>query len=400
MVINLLLILILIIMEMATDIYSPSLPEIKSFFKINEEIAQLTITVNLLGIAISGCLYGPLSDSYGRKKFLLAGVSLFLIGSFLCSISSSIHVLIFARFIQGLGQGVAWVLALAVVGDLYKKRHATKVISILGMVISASPAFAPLLGGVIAHFFGWRMNFIFLSCAAMILLICLIKFLPETLQKSKRHPFSCSLIKVKIVVILKNKVFLNNALISGLVFSGLWSFIATAPFVFNSMNVDQISFGLYNLLSVASYGLGSLLNHYFHNRYTYFSLMRFGIVGTFISGSLLLFATLSVCKTPLILVAVMGMYSFSMAFIFANATSNALHAIKSKAATGTASSIISFIEMVMAIIMISGVGAEKNTNFYYVSIGFIVSSILCVFLLKKSPLSDQKTSKIESLNGH
>ena len=242
---HILLILSLVVTEMATEIYTPALPILKDFFRTTEEAIQWTLSYNLLGIALSSCFYGPLSDSYGRKKIMLVGMIIFLISTGLCACASDIWTLIFLRFLQGIGAGAAWVIALAMVTDLYETEESLTILSILGISISVSPAIAPIIGGVISVFWGWQMNFVVIGLAALILLICLFIYLPETLPLSKRQPFSWNKLKENVSLLFHNKIFLGYTLISGGMFAALWAFIARSPFVLNFLGVSQFYFGFY-----------------------------------------------------------------------------------------------------------------------------------------------------------
>jgi DHA1 family bicyclomycin/chloramphenicol resistance-like MFS transporter len=138
-----LLILIIAVSEMATAIYTPSLGLVAEFFGVSQAIVQWTVSINLLGLAMSGPFYGPLSDCFGRRNVLRIGMVLFLLGSLASTFAMSINVLLMARFVQGLGAGVAVVVAFAVVRDLFDEQSSARVLSFMGMAIALSPALHP-----------------------------------------------------------------------------------------------------------------------------------------------------------------------------------------------------------------------------------------------------------------
>jgi DHA1 family bicyclomycin/chloramphenicol resistance-like MFS transporter len=212
------------------------------------------------------------------------------------------------------------------------------------------------------------------------LLVFLWKFLPETLKNKDRHIFSLKKILENSVVLFKNKVFLRNSLISSFIYASLWGFIATAPFVFNSLGVQQVDFGLYTLLVVIFYMAGAAFNSYCINHFSSKFLIWAGLLGTLLGGITLLFITLYAKVSPLMLVGVVGLYTFSMSFVFPNVTSNALDAVDSS--LGMASSMLSGLEMFMAALAIYFMGNAQNTNFLNVSFGFIFSSIICIVIFK------------------
>ena len=153
------------LVEMATDIYAPSLPQIAEYFNSPSHFCALTISFNLIGLSLSGLIYGPLSDRLGRRPVMLGGITLFFVGGVLCLFSPNITWLIVARFIQGCGGGVALVVGMASIYDTFKGSQCAKVLSRLGMVIALSPGLAPVLGGKIAAAYSWHMIFMVISIA-------------------------------------------------------------------------------------------------------------------------------------------------------------------------------------------------------------------------------------------
>ena len=381
---HILLIFTLATVEMATDVYTPSLPLLKKFFGVEEDLIQLTISLNLAGIGISGFFYGPLSDSYGRKRMMLGGIIIFFLGSIICSLAADIWTLIGARLLQGIGSGCAWVLALAMVGDSYEKEESSKIISLLGITMSLSPAISPVLGGFIGEFFGWKANFIILSFISGILICILWKFLPETLGVKERHSFSLKKIAQRSLVVARNKIFLSNALISGFIFASLWSFIVTAPFVFSLMGAHQIDFGLYTLLVVSFYGVGAIINRYSLNHLTSKTLTFVGLLGTLLGGVILFWISQYPEQNLMTILEVVGIYTFSMSFVFSNVASMAIDSVDSS--LGIASSMMSGVEMIMAATAIFFLGSHNSTDFSHVALGFIFSSIMSIIVFQMTSI--------------
>lgn len=173
-IISLIIILSVAIVDMATDLYSVALPNIANYFKVEGSVVQLTISLNLVGFAVSGLIYGPLSDHYGRRPMMLIGMTIFTLASVMCYIADSIMLLILIRFIQGVGAGVAGVVGYAAIRDMYSGSEYSRVISKLNMVVAFSPGIAPVVGSyIISHGYSWK--FLFLLCHLWQLL-CLFLF--------------------------------------------------------------------------------------------------------------------------------------------------------------------------------------------------------------------------------
>ena len=148
------------LVDMASDLYIPVLPEIGHVFKVDESWVGATLSVNLISLAFSGLYYGSLSDTIGRKPVIIGGLILFTLASFACGFSTNITQLLFARFFQGLGGGVAFSVGVAVVRDLYEGGpKSAQMFSGMQSVIALSPTFAPIIGGIIGTMYGWKSIF-------------------------------------------------------------------------------------------------------------------------------------------------------------------------------------------------------------------------------------------------
>ena len=143
----------------STDLYLPSLPAIGAGFAADISQVQLTLSVFLVGFAVSQAVYGPLSDRFGRRPVLLGGLSIYLIASLACMTAPGIGSLIAWRFVQALGACTGVVLGRAIVRDVYGREGAARMLSYMGMAMALAPALGPILGGYLQVWFGWRANF-------------------------------------------------------------------------------------------------------------------------------------------------------------------------------------------------------------------------------------------------
>ncbi|MGQ0484901.1 MAG: multidrug effflux MFS transporter [Hyphomicrobiales bacterium] len=165
---------------LALNIFMPSMPGLQGEFGISYGVAQLTLTLFLVGMAVCQLFYGPLSDRHGRRPLLLGGMSLFAIASLLAAIAPTIELLIAARLIQALGGAAGIVLARAMVRDVYDRDKSASVISYITMAFVLAPMVAPVLGGFLDTFAGWRASFWLLSILGALVLAAAWMSLPET----------------------------------------------------------------------------------------------------------------------------------------------------------------------------------------------------------------------------
>jgi len=175
---------------LTTDMYLPSLPDIARQLGASTAQVQLTISAYLIGFAVGQILYGPISDRHGRKPVLLAAVALYCAASFVCALSTSIEMLIVARFVQALGGSGGIVLARAIVRDLYSGARAGRELSLIGSVMALAPVLAPLVGGALQTGFGWRSIFVTLVAAGLSGAGVIWLLLPETLGQRAAEPVS------------------------------------------------------------------------------------------------------------------------------------------------------------------------------------------------------------------
>ncbi|MDF3033356.1 MAG: hypothetical protein K0R76_310 [Alphaproteobacteria bacterium] len=350
-----LLILIIATAEMATAIYAPSLPTVAQYFHISEAVAQWTVSINLLGLALSGPIYGPWSDCYGRRIVLRTGMGLFLLGSLFSWGADSIHVLLISRFIQGLGAGVAVVVSFAVVRDLFDEKKSAQVLSYMGMAIALSPGIAPILGGYLTCHHGWKMCFGVLSIVATAIVLLLCFWMPETLPEKKRSHFSLKAIRRGYWKVFQNKRFLMVAMIPGLMIGGIWAWVTALPVLFiGYLDVPIQHYGYYGFCGVAFYVMGAYINSRIVNHFSLKSLLVFGMGLCIFSTCLLVAAGYGNVKNPLALQALGFPFALGMAFILPNGTALAFSEVRE--GLGTSSAILGSLEMALGAFAIFLVG--------------------------------------------
>src|SRR5436190_343774 len=213
------------------DMYLPALPKIADDLSVSSSIAQLTLTGTLAGLALGQLIVGPLSDSLGRRRPMLAGIVLHMLASLLCLFAPNIVVLGVARGLQGMGAAAAMVVAIAVVGDLYADSAAATVMSRLMLVLGVAPVVAPSLGAAVLLAASWHWVFAALVVVAGGLLVLAALALPETLLAAHRRPLKVGGIVATYAELLRDARFVILVLVAALGMSGLFAYIAGASFV-------------------------------------------------------------------------------------------------------------------------------------------------------------------------
>ncbi len=334
------------IVDMATDLYSVALPSIANYFEVGGSVVQLTISLNLVGLAMSGLIYGPLSDHYGRRPVMLIGMTIFTLASIACYIADNIVLLILIRFIQGVGAGVAGVVGYAAIRDMYSGSEYSRVVSKLNMIVALSPGIAPVVSShIISHGYHWKFLFFIISLAAIIMLIFIYFKLQETLNINKNKTNITKIIidvSKQYISTFRNYRFLGFSTIHGLTFMWLWAYIVNYPFIFESMGIEVRHFGYFISIIVIFYIIGTLINRRCVQKVGVSRMLMIGLVLPIISDCSLIYLylidklniyTLIMCWVP---------NNIGLALIISNNVTSALETIEG---IGLGSAVLSFCNM-------------------------------------------------------
>lgn len=325
------------ITPLAIDVYLPSFIQMSEYFYTSIDQIEITLSIYLLGFALGQLIGGPLSDRFGRKIFIFSGLVVYIIFSFLISLSSSVEQLWVFRFFQALGGGFAVVNTSAIVRDIYHGREGAKVFSIISMIMMIAPMIAPVIGASILYFFSWSYIFVFLSLYGSLLLYLILQ-LPETSPKIKgKNLFS----NYKILLTNKNAIFLMLAGAFGT--SGMFIFIAKASFIYMEyFKVDTIYFAMLFSLNAIGLMIVTKINITLLEKYSSLKLLLSGvIIQLFIAVFMLLFSSIHIVQSVVIGFV---LYISTLGFIFGNVMALLLEHFKSISATATAlNGVVGFI---------------------------------------------------------
>lgn len=244
---------------LAMHMFVPALPIVARELDATPAAAQLTLTVYLIGIAAGQLIYGPLSDRFGRRPVLIASLAVFLAASLIAAFAPSIQWLIAARVVQALGACGGLVLGRAMARDGATPEQAARQLALLVMVMTASPAIAPLLGGLVATVLGWRGIFGLLGAAGAGLLLLTLLSLPETNRQRAPLPGARTLFAV-YGRLLGRPEFRAYATGGACMSTSIYAFLSASPFLFTELlgrPLDEV--GFYYMAVVAGITLGSWL---------------------------------------------------------------------------------------------------------------------------------------------
>ncbi|HKU99337.1 MAG TPA: multidrug effflux MFS transporter [Vineibacter sp.] len=242
---------------LSMHIFVPALPAVARQFDVQPSTAQLTLTLYLVGIAGGQLLYGPLSDRFGRRPVLIAALAIFLVGTLLAGIAPRIEWLITARVLQALGACGGLVLGRAMVRDGASTEQAARQIAFLVMAMTTTPALAPLVGGAITGWLGWRAIFAFLGVTGLALLVLTALAVPETNRQRVALPNPLAMIGV-YGRLLRLPQFRALAIGGSCMSTSMYAFFASSPFLFiDVLHRPASEIGAYYVVIVAGVTLGS-----------------------------------------------------------------------------------------------------------------------------------------------
>lgn len=240
--------------------YLPAFDDIARSLQATPAQVQQTLTAYLVPFALAILWHGAISDAIGRRNFILVGLLLFLAASLLCTFAGSIEQLYAGRALQGLSAGIGIVVGRAMVRDCFEGSAALKQMAMVSIMFALAPAVAPVCGGWLLLWSGWRSIFAFLSLiSAGLLLACWI-WLPETLAPARRHPLQPAALGKAYAGLLADRRFMLISLANAAVNSAIYIYVLSAPtFVTRHLGLGQQSFGWLFLPIVGGMLCGSLV---------------------------------------------------------------------------------------------------------------------------------------------
>jgi MFS transporter, DHA1 family, multidrug resistance protein len=338
-------------------IFVPALPAAAENLHATPAALELTISLYILGLAVGQLIYGPLSDRFGRRPALLAGLSIFTIASVAGLFAPDIHTLVLARFFQALGGCSGLVLARAMIRDTSQAHEAARRLALTNLLVTAGPAVAPLIGSGLSSLWGWRTILMGLTALGVANFVLAWRVLAET--RPEALFVSASRYARDYVGLLRSRQFLGYAVGGACATTSFYAFIACAPFIFiDRLHVASAHVGLYLALLVSGLWLGSLIASRLIGR---FSLARFVVVANALSvAAAASFLALLIFDRATLAGTIATMFVFGVG-VGAAAPAALVKAISvNPRVTGTASGLYGSVQMAVgaALVALAGLGAN------------------------------------------
>ncbi|WP_194767710.1 multidrug effflux MFS transporter [Tamlana sp. I1] len=373
------------IVALSIDALLPALPEISQHFAIQDTSKnQLLITMIFLGIGFGQLLFGPLSDSFGRKPIVFVGFLVFIIASIVCVTTDNFEIMIIGRIFQGVGLSSPRSLSLSMIRDSFEGDYMAKIVSIVVMFFILVPVVAPTLGQLLMYAFSWEAIFYFNLIFGVLIMIWFWIRQPETLPKEQRIKFSTNLFINGTKEFFKQKEAVAFTVVSGFITGSFMVYLSTAQQIFQEQ---------YHLAEMFPYIFASLaisigLATFFNSRLVVkFGMWRIAHVAT------AAYAIVSVLYVILfwsgnnpsiyVLLSFFALQFFAVGFLFGNLRAIAMQPLGHIAGIGAA--INGFASTVMAVPIANYIGGFVKHSVLPLFIGFSIFGVLSliIFMIMK-----------------
>jgi DHA1 family bicyclomycin/chloramphenicol resistance-like MFS transporter len=355
----------------------PALPVLATTFGRDISIAQMTVSLYMVGLACSQILMGPLSDRFGRRPVLLGGFGLMMAASVGCLFAETLPQLIAVRFLQALGGASGMVISRAIVRDLYSRDKVGGMISLVIAVMMIAQMLSPLLGGVLETSFGWRAIFYAIAAASLLVTLAIAVKLPET--RRARDPGTAVGFRGNLNSLFNSRAFIGYVLCQMLASAMIFTFAGGGPYVVvTQMGRSSTEYGAWFATSGFAYLLGNLCCVRFAPRHSIERLIWFGLAVQLTGAALnLAWGILGTNQVPSWLFITHLLITFANAFVMSNSAAGAI-SIRPQAA-GTASGVMGFLQMGFGALC-SQFGAYLGGHFATpvpLNIAIVVLSLAC-----------------------
>ena len=319
----------------------PALPVLATTFGRDISIAQMTVSLYMVGIACSQIIMGPLSDRFGRRPVLLFGLGLMVAASAGGIFAETLPQLIAARFLQALGGATGMVVSRAIIRDLYSRDRISSMISLVIAVMMIAQMLSPLTGGLLETAFGWRAIFYLITAASLTITVVIAFMLPET----RRERATGSSFRRDIGSLVTSRAFIGYMSCQVLASQIIFTFAGGGPYiVVTQMGRSSAEYGAWFATTGFAYLVGNLFCVRFAPRHSLEKLIWFGLALQ-LGGSLLnlVWSFAGINQAPSVLFGTQMIVMVANAFVMSNSVAGAI-SVRPEAA-GTASGAMGFLQM-------------------------------------------------------
>lgn len=378
------------IVALAIDAILPAISSIGiAINSLDSNNNQLLITMIFLGLGVGQLVFGPLSDSFGRKPIVYIGFLIFVIGSMVCVFATNLEVMVIGRILQGIGLAAPRTIAIAIIRDMYQGDFMAKIMSFVTTFFILVPVIAPVMGKFILNHYNWQGIFYIQLLMAFMVCIWFWKRQPETLKEAHKIKFSKHVFVDGFIELLKHKETIGFTIISGLISGAFIVYLSASQIIFEKQYglIDEFPYIFAGL--AAGVGLSTFLNGNLVMRLGMWRLSFLAIFIFTLNALLYVLMFWNVSNPSLsILLIFMAIQFFTIGFIFGNIRAIAMEPIGHIAGIGAA--ITGFISTIMAVPIANYIGSFIKDTALPLFIGFSIFGTLSLIIFKKMQIIHAK----------
>jgi DHA1 family bicyclomycin/chloramphenicol resistance-like MFS transporter len=331
--------------QMASTIYLPGLPEIARDLDATLSAAQTLVAAYLGAFAFSQLVVGPLSDRFGRRPVVLAGLGLFTLSSVLCVVVPTIGTLLAVRFAQAAGACATIVVGRAMIRDTAEGLAAAHAMSWFAIAMAVGPATAPFIGGLLTAWLGWQSTFVATALVGAAVLVFVVFDLEETLPPEARRPPKASELLVSYARLAGNPVFVGYSMIVSFASGSIQTYITAIPIVFLVlMGVSPQALGAYIMIMPMIFVVATYISRRLSAFLPIDRIILIGVGFSAAGGLLQVLFGLWGVTTPYPVIMAIATSNFGTGMVFANCYAQALSTVPPSSA-GQASALGGFMHM-------------------------------------------------------
>lgn len=366
---------------LAIDALLPALSYIGITLGIqNETDNQLIITMIFLGLGVGPLLFGPLSDTLGRKPVVYMGFALFIVASFICVFATNLEVMIIGRILQGIGLSAPRTIAIAMVRDKYSGDYMARIMSFVTVVFLLVPTVAPAMGKFILDHYNWQAIFYSQLIISVLISLWFWKRQDETLAVEKRIPFTTQIFIDGLKEVLKYKTTIGYTIISGFISGAFIVYLSGSQQIFEKQYFMIDEFPVIFAGLAIAVGTATFLNGTLVLKFGMEKLVTIALLGFTLTSLIYCVLFYSSSNPPIeILITFFAVQFLSIGFLFGNLRALAMEPVGHIAGIGAA--ITGFISTIMAVGLSTYIGSFISTTALPLFIGFFICGLLALLVL-------------------
>ena len=367
--------------QVVSDIYLPSLPFIAHTMKVSHNLVQLSLFSFMAGLAVAVLFSGLLSDAVGRKKPIISGLIICIIGSLICISSHSIIIFNVGRALQGFGAGVSMSPGRAIFRDIFDGKQLAIMGSYLTIANIGIMTAAPFLGGYLQQWFNWHASFIFITFYALLALIAALWLLPETHQNKHRDHIMPSVIKANLKTLTYSPIFMKSAFCIFFVFAAVFAWLTAGPIILQVYyGLTPVEFGWFCIVIGIVFAIGAFTNARRLKKTSPETQLKHGAFISIMSGILIIIGALLPLHNTFTIFIPILCFMFGASWVFPNTYAVAMKPFGKIA--GIATALLVCLQMLGAVFSSALISFLPSHSTLPMGIAMAVFCLIAYWLVK------------------